>query len=299
MINLKIRGRLGNQMFQYAAALSIREKLKDKNKINVDFSTVYQYGFTNELKNFNVSKMNESNLKLSLYQYILIIKFKLVRVLFPKKVEKEKMKLEEKGLIYQEYGYHDIKLNKNCKNTMVSGFFECPKYFDNVKEQIQEEFQPINPPIEKNKKLYEEIEKSESVCVTIRRGDFLSDKYKDNFYVCTPDYFKKGIEILSKKVKNPKFFVFSDDIEWCKNNLKFLPKGTMYESGDDPAWEKLRLMYSCKHFIISNSTFSWWAQYLCRNKNKKVVAPSRWYNTGDNKDIYEDNWILIDIDKLK
>ena len=104
---------------------------------------------------------------------------------------------------------------------------------------------------------------------------------------------------MQKKLKDPTFFVFSDDIDWVKKNMKF-PKSTYFETGDDPVWEKIRLMYSCKHFIISNSTFSWWAQYLSRNKKKIVIAPSRWGNQtykckNELIDIYQEDWILVDV----
>ena len=89
--------------------------------------------------------------------------------------------------------------------------------------------------------LYEVI--TESICITIRRGDFVSnEEYKKNLYVCDEKYFYKSIDVIEKMVKNPVFFVFSDDIEWVKNNIKF-PKNTIFETGDDPVWEKLRLMY--------------------------------------------------------
>ena len=140
------------------------------------------------------------------------------------------------------------------------------------------------------------------MCVSIRRGDFVEDpKARGRFYVCKPSYFKEAVQRMQKEVKNPKFFIFSDDIEWCKKNLDFFPKGTQFEPLENPVYEKLRLMYNCKHFIISNSTFSWWAQFLSRNDKKVVIAPKVWKkNTyyskcfGGNMDIYQKGWILID-----
>ena len=86
---------------------------------------------------------------------------------------------------------------------------------------------------------------------------------------------------IKKYVENPTFIFFSDDIDWVRQNIK-VDVPCYYESGSDPVWEKLRLMYSCKHFIISNSSFSWWAQYLGRYSGKFVISPDHWYN---NKDI--------------
>lgn len=92
------------------------------------------------------------------------------------------------------------------------------------------------------------------------------------------EYENKWHERLERNViENPVFFMFSDDIEWVKNNIH-TECVTYYEDGTDPVWEKLRLMSACKHFIVSNSTFSWWTQYLSANENKVVVSPSRWFN---------------------
>ena len=115
--------------------------------------------------------------------------------------------------------------------------------------------------------------------------------------ICDSNYFYDAIKIIKKRIDKPVFIVFSDDIEWVKNNMNF-GADTYYESGEDPIWEKIRLMYTCKHFIISNSTFSWWAQYLSDNKQKIVIAPKRWKNTAyksdtSKLDIYQDFWIKI------
>ena len=140
--------------------------------------------------------------------------------------------------------------------------------------------------------MYKYIENNESVCISIRRGDFLANEHKKDCFICDNNYFYKAISEIKKRLANPKFIVFSDDVEWCKNNMNF-PSDTRFEDGNDPLWEKMRLMYSCKNFIISNSTFSWWAQYLSRNDNKIVIAPKKWRNNNYVSDIYEKNWILI------
>lgn len=101
---------------------------------------------------------------------------------------------------------------------------------------------------------------------------------------------------MKQKVENPVFIVFSDEIQWAKENLHF-DATTFYERGDDPLWEKVRLMSACKHFIISNSTFSWMVQYLGQYKDKIVISPSRW-NNGTKFPCYliEENFIKINID---
>ena len=145
-----------------------------------------------------------------------------------------------------------------------------------------------------NKKLYEIINNTNSVCVTIRRGDYLSTNNKNVYYLCDEAYFQKAIQLIATKVNNPVFIFFSDDIEWVKNNIK-VKFEAYYERGDDPIWEKIRLMYSCKHFIISNSSFSWWAQYLSRNEQKVVVSPNRWYRKGCVTTLIDEKFLTIEV----
>lgn len=304
MINLIQRGRLGNQMFRYAAvrAYMINNNIKD---LNMSFKNVYNNNFLNDLENFNIYKSlyNDKN-NISLFQKIIYNLIKIIEKFIDQiyKSEKSYKKnrfelkiqpfLNKHGIFYLNQGYYNFESCKK-KHMLFDGNFESSKYFNNCREDIIRELTPKQGKLKKNKRLYDIIEKNESVCITIRRGDFLNKKNKNAHYVCTEEYFYKSIDKIRELIKNPKFFVFSDDVEWCKNNMKF-PKGTIFEDGSDPVWEKLRLMYCCKHFIISNSTFSWWAQYLSRNSDKIVIAPSRWKNTFQNEDIYEENWILIE-----
>lgn len=312
MLNKLVQGRLGNQMFQYAAMRAIQEKYYKDEKINFDFSKVRKLGrkedgFDNQLNLFslNYDKIEfDKKIRINLIQKIIFlcyfISYKIIKIFsnvsnYEKNKEKFEKKLQKfynkKGLYLYTYGYYDFKKSNN-KNKLFVGYYESSKYFNCIKEKIIKEFTPKKERLEKNEKLYNIIENTNSVCISIRRGDFLSKEHKKDCFVCDNQYFENAIKEIENHIKNPKYIVFSDDIEWVKKNMKFI-KNCEYEDGTDPVWEKLRLMYSCKHFIISNSTFSWWAQYLSRNDNKIVIAPKKWRNNNYNNDIYEENWILV------
>lgn len=308
MIQLNISGRAGNQMFQYATVRAFMKRYQIEDQMQISFALNEHQNFKNELENFNVHpfKIVPKN-KLNFFQYVIFQIYRINRKIVNIKAKKQKKdcfienrKLQLKwqkllnffGIYHFLYGYCELK-NSFVKNKLFEGYFESSRYFDEIKEELMLEFTPKYDKLEKNKKLYQLIEETNSVCVTIRRGDFLEKENKDRFYICTPEYFQRGIEYMQSKLNNPQFVIFSDDIEWCKEHMKF-PFGTAFEDGTDPVWEKLRLMYSCKHFIISNSTFSWWAQHLSRNHEKIVVAPDRWSKFGYTKDIYEKNWRTIE-----
>ena len=308
MLYKEMTGRLGNQMFQYATVKAFKKKYNLDDQICLDFSKLKllgtkEEGFYDQLVYFNVDKYETGKMKQSLSTKLktFIHKFKIYYI-YKNELKihdyetKVQSKLNKKGIYYYSYGYYDFK-NSNTKDKYFYGDFECSKYFDNIKEDLIKEFTPKEEKLEKNKKMYKMIEDSNSICISIRRGDFVTDsEISKRNLVCDSNYFYRAIDEMNKRVKNPRYVVFSDDVEWCKNNIDF-PKDTIYEDGTDPIWEKLRLMYSCKHFIISNSTFSWWAQYLSRNKDKVVIAPSKWKNFSYRKDgkfdIYDDKWVLI------
>lgn len=320
MIYTKISGRLGNQLFQYATMRAIQEKKSiGKELIMADFSDVYNAGeinegFENSLKYFNVKGIevcNKKSIPLNLIYtyYAYRLYSKIIKMINLRKVSNSQYQkiiddkintiINKLGGFFYSYGYKSPFEIKN-KNSLYIGHFESTKYFDFIKEQLQEEITPKYDELESNRALYNVIRNNNSICVTIRRGDYITNKrWNAKFNICTKEYFEEAIEIMCKKIENPVFIFFSDDIEWVKNNLKY-PENSYFESGKDPIWEKLRLMYSCDNFIISNSTFSWWAQYLSKNNEKIVIAPSKWNNDnyyidGRKIDIYQDDWILIDI----
>ena len=310
MIYIKMHGRLGNQFFQYAFARTLAEQRQDQ--ITIDFSNIEEEsaidpygGWENSLQYYNISKD-------TVIGSVMYTKMQRLAVLFRKhgfRMYRQFDKGSDNEVRFNEqiidklanYGiliangfheYTDLPLG----DLILDGYFECPKYFAAFDTMIRNEFTPKYAVQNKNKVLYDKICCSESVCITIRRGDFI---YKAGVAkaanLCTKEYFYAGIEYMYQKIREPQLIVFSDDIPWVQENMKF-PKGTLYENGSDPVWEKMQLMSACKHFVISNSTFSWWAQYLSTYKEKIVVAPNKWRREGyDGHSLYDDKWKLIPV----
>lgn len=313
MIQLKMNGRAGNQFFQYAFVNSYILDNNLNEKIYISFEDLEKrktdnLSFKNELNNFNINNIEEItkiqfNNKQRVLDFIYKVFVKIIR--FKAKIRKECLNqqyydiiikrmqkmLNVNGLYYYIPGMKEFYKSKT-DNIIFYGSYEDVNYYLKYRECILNAFTPIKGRIDRNENLYKIIEENNSVCVTIRRGDFLNDKYINNYYICNKDYFRRAIEKMNSIVDNAQYVVFSDDIEWCKKNIEF-PSNTAFESGNDPIWEKIRLMYSCKHFIISNSTFSWWAQYLSRNQDKKVIAPKVWNNFEYADLIYDKKWEKI------
>lgn len=300
MISIYFSGRTGNQMFQYAFARKLIEERGRKDSLFFNFNLVRNAGktdsgFIDTFKDFNILHHKIDNRNLVLYHASFLQKFIWFSYHIDSKIHLSSHKelldywfncFVKKGLLFAKYSDNDVDemcsaniYNKilELNKLVIYGKFENPKFFDSIRSILQEEFTPIHKERTVNKSLYNVIRNSNSICVHVRRGDFLSDTFKKDFYVCDNGYFQRAIELIKAKVKNPTFIFFSNDIEWVKKNFK-IAGSSYFESGNDPAWETFRLMYSCKHFIISNSTFSWWAQYLSRNPNKIVVSPDHWYN---------------------
>lgn len=313
MIYLEIAGRLGNQMFRYAFARKLQKELQEKDLV-INFNRVDReegQGWEDSLKLFKTKYVADHETKSVLKQKEMSLKQKIIYLYYKtacfliRKIKKDDKQfqlrnqkmLSKNGLYWLELGYYPYSYNKN-KNSFyyVYGCFECSKYFDDIRTELLEEFTPKKSEEEKNKQLYEKIRDTESVCISIRRGDFVSNpEFSKKYQVCTPEYYYEAVRKMKEKLPNLNLFVFSDEVDWAKENLDFGDIPIFYEDGTDSVDEKLRLMYNCKHFILSNSTFSWWAQYLSRNEGKIVISPSKWYADGRKSDLIEENWIKVQV----
>lgn len=308
MIYLKMRGgRLGNQMFQYAFARMLKE-YNPRQELCVDFSAVFNNsnngdgGYENSLVYFNTIKEVEKCNSIPKYSFVqkLIMHFyyrwmpPLEDMAARNTYQMRWCKcLNKAGLYFLDLGYYDFDRKLDDRNIVINGCFESEKYFECISDIIKREFIPKHPLLKKNEDLMKNIQNSNSVFFGVRMGDFVSLASRTHS-VCTKKYYIEAVRRIKEKIENPTFFFFSNDIEWVKENIH-IDAECYYESGNDPVWETLRLMSSCKHFIISNSTFHWWAQYLSKNPNKIVIAPDRWYNNDFVPALYQDNWEVVSV----
>jgi len=301
---IKLRGGLGNQMFQYAAGRiiqknwSIPELYLDKSDLNHDKQREYA---------LNVFKLDKSIKVIDLDERQHDTKIMYFKNKFMKYVEKyyvanrrgtEKKKKESKlyplfslmGVYYCNYMWFGIpKHIMHYKNIFLCSSFQRASLYRGKEDFLRKEFE-IKHKSPKLAEFTEQIRKKEAVAVHIRLGDYVGNEIHQ---VCTENYYKKGMEYISSKVINPVFYIFSDNITYIKENIKF-DYQVVFEDENNKDFESLYAMCNCKHFIISNSSFSWWAQYLSDYGDKIVVAPDKWFNVEDiPQNLYCKNWIRI------
>ena len=309
-----MHGQLGNQMFQYAFARKLQ--VETGQNITLGFQAVEKCGWKNQITELNISgaviDCGNSELlasKTNIIQKGIGAIYLLNTYLYKNDFAAEKLRerqikwqkvLNKCGLYWISTGYFEPRIGKH-KDYFIQGHFDNPIFFAGIEDVLKKEFTPRHPVLEKNRDFIEKIQNSNSVAICIRRGDYVNNKRnKFIFDICDKEYFEVAIRKIKERIDNPVFFVFSDDIPWAMNNIKFNAP-VYYERCDNPPWETMRLMSFCKHFIISNSTFHWWGQFLSSNTSKVIVSPQYWYNPIYLKEssLIDKEWIIVSINKEK
>lgn len=273
MIAVKLMGGLGNQMFQYATAR--RLAIKHHTDLFIDI-TGYQgmaaidtpRHYALECYNITAQIAEPAILVRMLpqdFQPTLIYKLKRRASL-----DKRLRPLGEPG----EFFYNVVTQGAS-DNTYLLGWWQNEKYFEDIREVLLGEFTPKKTS-DYTKKMEGQIADGSSVSIHVRRGDYVTNKYANKTHgeLAATDYYKRAIKLMDEKVGNARYYVFSDDLNWCKRNLP-LGKSAVFVAAKD--YEEIYLMSHCQHNIIANSSFSWWGAWLNQNSDKTVIAPSEWF----------------------
>ena len=253
-----LMGGIGNYMFQIAAAFAYAKRYG----MNVGFNCAESSG-----PHYHVTEYGKNVLKdIDLYH---------VR-------KNQFMQHAEKGFHYQEIPNYN-------SSVVLYGYFQSEKYFKDYEDDIRDLFMSYD--INLSDDIKNLLDNENTCSIHIRRGDYL--KSPNHHPTQSMNYYMKAIKQMPK---DSIFLIFSDDIDWCKQNFPDLPEKFKFIEGNKD-YEDLYIMSHCKNNIICNSTFSWWAAWLNSNSNKIVVAPSVWFGPAyaghDTKDLYCENWIKI------
>ncbi len=294
MLVMNIKGGLGNQLFQYAAgrALALRrdDDKKGINSIKLDITGYGENNGIDTIRHYALSPFN-INAEIASADEIKKLKYPLGRI------SKVLRFIKIKILRQFNTGFNSSIYNSK-KPLYLDGFFQTEKYFIDKEDEIRKDLTLKDPLSPRAVEILAKINSCpNSISLHIRRGDYVSDKNTNqNHGTCDMDYYKKAIEYINSKIGNDmQVFIFSDDIEWAKENLKFDYPTIFVSSPEIPDYEELILMSKCKHNIIANSSFSWWGAWLNQNHDKIVIAPKKWVLKNENnfKDIIPEKWHKI------
>ena len=280
MIIIKIKGGLGNQLFQYALGRAVALHHKSPLKLDLTIFKTYelhkylldQFAIQADMATENeISELKGGN-------NLLFSALRKARVVKRKSYFKEKRS-----------SYFDASVFKN-DDVYFDGYWQNELYFSGIRELLLQELVSISSISDAGCGYLECINKSNSISLHVRRGNYLNLK---NVNVLDVEYYMKAVDYLRTGIENPTFFIFSDDLEWCKKSLGFL-NNCIFVDRTKTEIDDLKLMSFCQHNIIANSSFSWWGAWLNQNSKKTVIAPKDWLlNDPGSSNVILSDWVKL------
>ena len=289
MIVVRLMGGLGNQMFQYACAKSLA--IRFSTDVRVDLSYLLDEELRSqhtprefELGCFVLSQRLATPSDLAFFNRGKRGFARLIQRLRPRVV------LQERTLRYDP----DLLAGAK-KNTQLIGYWQSEAYFASIRSTLLSDFRLARPLSYRATEMAVNIRATIAVSLHVRRGDYAALPEVTSYHgLCGQTYYRKAIQYMRSKMPDARFFVFSDDPAWCRQNLEGIGGMTIVEPSDSAA-EEMHLMSLCRHHIIANSSFSWWGAWLNTNPDKVVIAPKSWISPIGpvQPDIIPPGWLVM------
>lgn len=296
MIHVLLKGGLGNQMFQYAYALLLQQENKDA-QVYVN-GILRWWSSDKRLSALHHFVLNKGTCHCGVLRGVLLFIYFLFQISrklgLLKTLRMVKLRKQTPNAIINElydvgiYCMKDVYVAPPVRTTKgdkhLFGYFINPSVVVGMEGRLREVFTVKTEASKENLDILNEIKACNAVCLHVRRGDY---SLFPQLQVCDDAYYAKAVLEACRVLENPVFYVFStghSDVEWVRQNYRFIPmQNARYVDLDNPDYEELRLMMACKHFIIANSTFSWWAAYLsdAAGADKLVWMPFEWQKGSD------------------
>lgn len=289
MVIVRLIGGLGNQLFQYAAARRLAHVIHAPLKLDISAF---------EKQNLRAYSLGPFHIR---EEFATAEEINLLKSDDPANALtgwRGRFRPHHRRSWVKERHYHfDPNILKISSSVYLEGFWQSERYFKDIEPIVRQEFTVKSQPDPENAAMAERIRKVTSASIHIRRADYVSETCNIKTHgICSLDYYSAAITQLIAEVNIAHFFVYSDDPDWARDNLKLKhPTTFVSHNGSDRGHEDLRLMSLCQHHIIANSTFSWWGAWLCSNPKKLVFAPRKWFTTRrrNAKDLIPEGWRMV------
>lgn len=300
MITVKLHGGLGNQMFQYACGRAL--SLRSNTELRIDPGPLYDI---TPRKNFVFRK----------YSLSTVFSIDPIWNIFAKRQRSIKIPYADTvfnklyPMILGMFGYWRYVREKQSifdpnfahlsGNVYLDGYWQTEKYFKDQASILKMDFTFRNVLDGDGAVLAKDIMSCASVMLNVRRGDYVHNAVSSKLHkVMTPDFYTRAIALMKEKIgENIKVFIFSDEIDWCRENLVIDADHVFvgHKYAGQEFRDYLQLMSLCKHFIIPNSTFAWWAAWLSNYRDKVIIAPKQWFHDTsiNTRDVVPEEWIRI------
>lgn len=288
-ITVRLIGGLGNQLFQYAAARALA--LRHGVLVKLDLSGFESYGLRRyELDAYPIAAGIATPDELAAIDARQPTGGLLGRVL-----ARLRPRLAQH---YREPHFHyDPELARQALPIFMDGYWQSERYFSDVADVIRQDLTPRDALEPNNAAVAADIGKANAVSLHVRRGDYVSNSHTNAYHgVCSLDYYHAAVAYIREKVVDPHLFIFSDDHDWTRDNLKFdLPTTYVVANAADRGFRDMQLMSLCRHHVIANSSFSWWGAWLNPSPAKIVVAPAIWFaaSMNDTRDLVPTSWVRL------
>lgn len=293
MIITTLHGGLGNQMFQYAVGRALSVELNQPLHLNI--SRFNNYHLHN---GFELAKIFFGPMSIASTTHMREVLGWRAYPLSQGLLNRQAFTFLRGGNYVVEPHFHYWPEIRNASTDVVLiGYWQSEKYFQLIQSLIRNDFSFRLPISERNAKIAKEMQGCNSVSLHVRRGDYLKTKFSTSIHaLCSTDYYQLAIKQICERVKNPKLFIFSDDIPWVKSNLKIeIPCDFIDHNRGSESYNDMRLMSYCSHHIIANSSFSWWGAWLGKSNKQIVFYPKNWFRElkYDTSDLTPSSWRAI------
>lgn len=298
-ITVRLCGGLGNQLFQYAAGRNLA--IAHSCPLYLDVSWYTDPGFQNgdtirtyDLGHYPIEAICLDNAVARKQSDVLPGAPRLRRL--QALIRYQLLSLPLGAMVVESGSHYNQSIQQVRPPAFLSGFWQSEKYFASIRLKLIQELTPSYPIEGKSLELVKRMQACDAISLHVRRGDYVSNAITNQMHgTCSLQYYASALDLLLPKCSRPEVFVFSDDPEWAKKNIKTsVPTCYISHNSSEKSYDDLRLMTFCLHNIIANSSFSWWGAWLGQQEGKVVCRPEKWFANAPwtSEDLLPNKWII-------